>query len=188
MCNEYHLRVRRGEYDWQVSELNVPINWIDAEPNRPLDRPFKPTNRATMIRAIDPADPKARVEGLEARWWMAPFFHKGPCLSLEGDVRQRAPGNRRDDGRLPRTLQGPTRTHPLSRASSSMASRQAGRRTNRNIAGKSALSRLARVIGFDTSPGSGTWPIPPSMRTSSPVHLRHGRSWRSSRHLDLTRA
>ncbi|MFD3264019.1 SOS response-associated peptidase family protein [Phenylobacterium ferrooxidans] len=78
MCNEYQLRVRRGDYDWQFSELNVPINWADAEPNRPLDRPFKPTNRATMIRAVDPADPMAGVEGLEARWWLVPFFHKGP--------------------------------------------------------------------------------------------------------------
>ncbi|WP_283816683.1 SOS response-associated peptidase family protein [Phenylobacterium glaciei] len=43
-----------------------------------MDRPFKPTNRATMIRAFDPADPMAGFEGLEARWWMVPFFHKGP--------------------------------------------------------------------------------------------------------------
>lgn len=53
MCNEYQLRVRRGDYDWQFSEINVPIHWTDAEPNRPLDRPFKPTNRATMIRDVD---------------------------------------------------------------------------------------------------------------------------------------
>ncbi len=32
MCNEYQLRVRRGDFDWQFSELNVPIRWADAEP------------------------------------------------------------------------------------------------------------------------------------------------------------
>ncbi|MBR7619978.1 hypothetical protein JKL49_11310 [Phenylobacterium sp. 20VBR1] len=68
MCNEYQFRVRRGEYDWQFSQIHVPINWTDAELNRPCDRLFKPTNRATMVRAIDPADPMAGVEGLEARW------------------------------------------------------------------------------------------------------------------------
>ena len=72
MCNEYHLRVKRGDYDWQFSEIHVPIRWLDGEANRPLGRAFKPTNRATMIRAVDPADPMAGVEGLEARSPVSP--------------------------------------------------------------------------------------------------------------------
>ena len=32
-----------------------------------------------MIRALDPANPAAGLEGLERRWWMILFFHKGPA-------------------------------------------------------------------------------------------------------------
>jgi len=77
MCNEYQHRVKRGEYWDQFSELKIPFAWADAEPNRPLDRPFRPTNRAPMIRALDPAEPLAGLEGVERRWWLTPFFHKG---------------------------------------------------------------------------------------------------------------
>lgn len=77
MCNEYQLRVKRGEYDWQFSELKVPLTWADAEPNRRLDDPFKPTNRAPIIRPVDPANPTAGLEGLDIRWWLVPAFHRG---------------------------------------------------------------------------------------------------------------
>ena len=78
MCNEYQQRVKRGLYDDAFSQINVPLTWTDPEPNRPPDRPLKPTNRAPMIRALDPANPAAGLEGVERRWWMVPFFHKGP--------------------------------------------------------------------------------------------------------------
>lgn len=77
MCNEYQHRVKRGEYADQFSELRIPFTWADPEPNRPLDQPFRPTNRAPMIRPVDPAHPAAGLEGVERRWWMVPFFHKG---------------------------------------------------------------------------------------------------------------
>ncbi|THD54553.1 SOS response-associated peptidase family protein [Phenylobacterium sp.] len=78
MCNEYRLRVSRGDYDSVFAELGIPFAWADAEPNRPVERSFRPSNRATMIRAVDPTDPSAGLEGMERRWWMVPFFHKGP--------------------------------------------------------------------------------------------------------------
>lgn len=78
MCNEYQMRVKRGEYDWQFSQTKVPFEWTDAEPNRTLEDPYRPTNRAPMIRAVDPANPRAGLEGVERRWWLVPFFHKGP--------------------------------------------------------------------------------------------------------------
>lgn len=78
MCNEYQQRVKRGLYDDAFSQINVPLTWNDPEPNRHPDRPYKPTNRAPMIRALEPANPGAGLEGVERRWWMVPFFHKGP--------------------------------------------------------------------------------------------------------------
>ena len=44
MCNEYQLRVKRGEFDAAFSQIKVPFTWADNEPNRPVDRPFRPTN------------------------------------------------------------------------------------------------------------------------------------------------
>ena len=77
MCNEYQLRVKRGDLTDQFRQLKIPIRWADAEPNRPLDEPIKPTNRATILRPEDPANPAGGLEGLDIRWWMVPFFHRG---------------------------------------------------------------------------------------------------------------
>ena len=67
MCNEFNLRIDFA-------------NWWDQQgpSNRPLNQPFKPTNRATMLRPVDPADPAAGLECVDRRWWLVPFFHRGP--------------------------------------------------------------------------------------------------------------
>jgi putative SOS response-associated peptidase YedK len=77
MCNEYQLRLK---FDASViRHEKVPITWAEGTAsNRPLDRPFRPTNRAPMLRAVDALAPAAGLEALECRWWMVPFFHKGP--------------------------------------------------------------------------------------------------------------
>lgn len=77
MCNEYQKRVGRSDLAESFRQLKIPIRWADAEPNRPLDDPIKPTNLATIIRAADPANPKAGLEGVDLRWWMVPLFHRG---------------------------------------------------------------------------------------------------------------
>jgi len=75
MCNEYQLRLpfEPGRF----SQIKIPITFGEAASNRPVDRPFRPTNRAPVIRAVDPLDPSAGLEAMERRWWMVPFFHKG---------------------------------------------------------------------------------------------------------------
>ncbi|OYW90414.1 MAG: hypothetical protein B7Z13_14860, partial [Caulobacterales bacterium 32-67-6] len=78
MCNEYQKRIARGPLTERFSEINIPIRWADAEPNRNLDEPIRPTERATILRAADPGDPAAGLEGLEMRWWLVPAFHRGP--------------------------------------------------------------------------------------------------------------
>ena len=45
---------------------------------RVLDTPVRPTNLATMMRAKHPADPGAGLEVVACRWWLVPYFHRGP--------------------------------------------------------------------------------------------------------------
>lgn len=78
MCNEYQTRFSRELVGGEFRQIKIPFTWADPEPNRPIDRPVKPTNRATIIRPINPDDPMAGVEGLDVRWWMIPFFHRKP--------------------------------------------------------------------------------------------------------------
>ena len=74
MCNEYQLRVRRADYDAAFRAVGADVLWLDPEPNRPLDGAFRPTDRAPILRR----SPEGRIEGLEARWWLVPAFHRGP--------------------------------------------------------------------------------------------------------------
>jgi putative SOS response-associated peptidase YedK len=78
MCNEFQNRIKRGEYADAFSQIKIPMHWADPEPNRDPDDPVRPTNRAAMIRPVDPANPRAGLEGVERRWWMIPYFHKAP--------------------------------------------------------------------------------------------------------------
>jgi len=74
MCNEYQLKVRRADYDAAFRGAGLDVLWSDAEPNRPPDRPFRPTDRAPILRRTRDG---AGLEGLEARWWLVPGFHRG---------------------------------------------------------------------------------------------------------------
>ncbi len=74
MCNEYQLRVRRADHDVAFRGAGLEILWLDAEPNRPPDRPFCPTDRAPILRQCA----RGGLEGLEARWWLVPGFYRGP--------------------------------------------------------------------------------------------------------------
>lgn len=69
MCNEYQKRIKNGEYDWQFSQLKIPLRWAEGASNTPLNRPIKPNSRASVIRPLDPANPAAGVEGLDMSWW-----------------------------------------------------------------------------------------------------------------------
>lgn len=74
MCNEYQLRVRRADYDAAFRAVGADILWRDAEPNRPTHQVYRPTERAPVLRRVRSGE----VEGLEARWWLVPAFHRGP--------------------------------------------------------------------------------------------------------------
>jgi putative SOS response-associated peptidase YedK len=75
VCNEYQLKVRRADYDAAFRGAGLDILWLDPESNRPPDRPFRPTERAPILRRTAA---EQGLEGLQARWWLVPAFHRGP--------------------------------------------------------------------------------------------------------------
>ncbi|MBU2306191.1 MAG: SOS response-associated peptidase family protein, partial [Alphaproteobacteria bacterium] len=77
-CNEFCFTDTRAALDAAFGQAQVPLGWADTPSTRPPGEPIRPTNRATLLRPIDPAHPRAGLEGLEIRWWMVPAFHKGP--------------------------------------------------------------------------------------------------------------
>ncbi|CAN7576683.1 SOS response-associated peptidase family protein [Phenylobacterium sp. LjRoot219] len=81
MSNEYRCNAARDAVATQFAQLEIPLRWTDTASPRPIDEPIKPTDRATMIRPIDPEIPRAGLEGADVRWWMVPYFHKGDVRS-----------------------------------------------------------------------------------------------------------
>lgn len=77
-CNEYVLTAPRAALDAAFEQVRVPLHWADLPSNRPPTEPIRPTDRATVLRPIDPAHPRAGLQGLDIRWWMVPAFHKAP--------------------------------------------------------------------------------------------------------------
>jgi putative SOS response-associated peptidase YedK len=76
MCNEYRFNQKLAEIAAEFSQLKIPLRFDDAPSNRPLGEPLKPTNRATIIRPDDPANPLAGLHATDVRWWLVPFFHR----------------------------------------------------------------------------------------------------------------
>jgi putative SOS response-associated peptidase YedK len=79
MIHEYLHEAPRAALEAAFRRQSVPLQWRGPEPRRPLDEPFKPTQRATVLRPIKPEDPGAGLEGGDLRWWLTPYFHKGPA-------------------------------------------------------------------------------------------------------------
>lgn len=78
MCNEFRFTDTRAAIDAAFHQIQVPIRWADAPANRRPDEPIRPTDRATIMRPVDPANPAGGLEGLDIRWWLVPAFHRGP--------------------------------------------------------------------------------------------------------------
>jgi putative SOS response-associated peptidase YedK len=81
MSNEYRFNAARDAVAAQFAQLGLPLRWADAASSRPIAEPIRPTDRATMIRPVDPDNPRRGLEGADVRWWMTPYFHKGELRS-----------------------------------------------------------------------------------------------------------
>jgi len=79
MCNRYGYLAPVSRLVDEFSQARIPLRFaFDATPNMPPRDAIRPTNTAPIVRALDPRDPGAGVELVDARWWLVPFFHKGP--------------------------------------------------------------------------------------------------------------
>ena len=77
MCNAFGYTQPIGQLVEDFADL-LPFVFDDRRiPNLEPRDMFQPTNRAPILRAVDPASPTAGVELAELRWWLVPFFHKG---------------------------------------------------------------------------------------------------------------
>lgn len=78
MCVEYKNRAMRYEVGDLFRRAGLGLDWADATPNRKPGKPYRPTNRATFIRPVDPANPSAGMTGEEMRWWLVPGWYRKP--------------------------------------------------------------------------------------------------------------
>lgn len=79
MCNLKRLNVPPSLFDSKARQFGLPIVWPDGQIRNVEPREMvRPTNTVPVLRPVDPANPAAGLEMFDARWWMVPFFHKGP--------------------------------------------------------------------------------------------------------------
>lgn len=77
MCNRYGYLAPISRLIDEFSQTRLPIAFKDgAIPNLPPREHIRPTEQAPILRPLDPVDPRAGVELVEARWWLIPFFHR----------------------------------------------------------------------------------------------------------------
>lgn len=79
MCNRYRNRLGWTDYAEDFSELKIPLVFPDPDRKanlQPRDD-IRPTNRAPIVRPVDPDNPQAGVHIDEVRWGLVPWFHKG---------------------------------------------------------------------------------------------------------------
>lgn len=81
MSHEYLQAAPRAALDAAFHRQGVPLQWRGPELSRPPGEPFKPTQRATVLRPTNPEHPAAGLEGDDLRWWLTPYFHKGPAAA-----------------------------------------------------------------------------------------------------------
>lgn len=78
MCNRYGYLAPVTRLTDAFSEVRIPLIFPDGVPNLAPQDHIRPTDVAPVIRPLDAADPQAGVTLAGLRWWLIPFFHKGP--------------------------------------------------------------------------------------------------------------
>lgn len=77
MCNRYGFKHPAHQLAEEFSENGLPVIWTDGLVANLAEQPqIRPTNKAPVLRPIDPADPAAGVQLAQLRWGLVPWFHK----------------------------------------------------------------------------------------------------------------
>jgi putative SOS response-associated peptidase YedK len=80
MCNAKKLR-NPELFAWAARRFGAPIVWPNGQiRNLEPKELCRPTNVLPVLRPVDPAQPAEGLEVVDMRWWMVPFFHRGPDL------------------------------------------------------------------------------------------------------------
>ena len=78
MCNCYRATASPESLRAAFAGAGLPLVFPAGVPNlEPLDN-IRPTNRAPLVRPLDPADPAAGVAIGDARWDLVPWFWREP--------------------------------------------------------------------------------------------------------------
>ena len=78
MCNAKKLKEPNLFAD-VARRFGAPIVWPNGHIRNLEPKDIaRPTNVLPVLRPIDPTNPAAGMEVVDMRWWMVPFFHKGP--------------------------------------------------------------------------------------------------------------
>lgn len=78
MCNLKRLN-QPNLFEAVAQRFGAPLAWPEGRIRNLEPKAYcRPTNTLPVLRPIDPAAPAAGVEVADMRWWMVPFFHKGP--------------------------------------------------------------------------------------------------------------
>jgi len=78
MCNRFRNRLGWTDYAEDFSQLKIPLRFPTAAPNLEPRDDIRPTNLASIIKPIDPADLSAGVGLHPYRWDLVPHFWKKP--------------------------------------------------------------------------------------------------------------
>lgn len=80
MCNAYTVRTPAHRFYEDLAQLGLPL--VSPErariPNLQPRDITRPTNTLPVFRPVDAGNPGAGLEMIDLRWWLVPFFHKGP--------------------------------------------------------------------------------------------------------------
>lgn len=79
MCNRFGYLAPISRLQEEFSQLRLPLLFRDgAVPNLEPREHIRPTDPAAIVRPINREEPSEGVELVSARWWLVPWFHRGP--------------------------------------------------------------------------------------------------------------
>jgi putative SOS response-associated peptidase YedK len=79
MCNAYRLKIPLSVLEKDMADVGLPLQFEDgARPNLPAWEMTRPTNTLPVFRPIDAYEPGKGLQLMSKRWWLVPFFHRGP--------------------------------------------------------------------------------------------------------------
>lgn len=79
MCNAYGQTTPISRLADTFYEHKLPLTWAEGRiPNAEPRELIRPTDAAPILRLLDREESAKGLRYSEVRWWLTPYFHKGP--------------------------------------------------------------------------------------------------------------